>query len=83
MATARGYFRALTGAASLKHLQRDDCPLRIVHFRALTGAASLKQRVMRKDSRFEPKFPRLNRRGLIEARSGRTRFGAYRTISAP
>ena len=60
-------FRALTGAASLKPPVLGAGFGPAPYFRALTGAASLKHPTCCCAGALDQKFPRLNRRGLIEA----------------
>ena len=62
-------FRAFTGAVSLKPNREADTGRAVLaDFRAFTGAVSLKPIVDPRRTDLEAKFPRLHRRGLIEAK---------------
>ena len=65
-------FRAFIGAVSLKRHQEQAGVFVPAYFRAFIGAVSLKRCAARRFPRSCRPFPRLHRRGLIEADAGGT-----------
>ena len=76
-------FRGFTAAASLKP-RRLDAPVDPVGagFRGFTAAASLKLRLLAAPGEQERRFPRLHRRGLIEAGNRPQTVPAVEQVSA-
>ena len=67
------YFRAFIGAAPLKLNTRPFHQPRVANFRAFIGAAPLKPPGTSAVNRDAHEFPRLHRRGSIEAANGSPR----------
>ena len=77
------YFRAFIGAVSLKQSILARSRAMESHFRAFIGAVSLKLPLRASIPGAAGSFPRLHRRGLIEAMMWATRPRRPRQISAP
>ena len=76
-------FRAFIGAVSLKQFTVAGFGNTVSHFRAFIGAVSLKPGQFSLPARGSTAFPRLHRRGLIEAFYRCVATHVEREISAP
>ncbi len=65
--TQRPHFRAFKSAVSLKLVRQCGRLVRRFHFRAFKSAVSLKQDGFSASGKLDAIFPRLQKRGLIEA----------------